>query len=603
MQFRSTKSMPDKATNKIGYFLAFSIFFTTILLNTSLTAFEVTVPIDCVAEQDIYNTSTTIYHGSSVEPTIAVNPKNKKYMVAAWQQDRISNGGAFQAGVAYSKDGGKHWHKSHIPFQTCFGGIIQRSGDEWLSYAADGTKVYLCASVLNATQEPNTENQFGVVVTVSDDNGKTWSKPRFLFSSMNYLNEPTKQFANSDKTSITADPNNPNNAIAVWANFNPSSSNHGVAQSSYTNNKGKNWSAVQLLYDPFPDLVQQSLSNGIQNDNQASNNVVVILPKKCRNKPNVNGNWLNFAVRVYATPNATNSQYTNDSFPFHYSLTDIVSIRSKDSGKTWDPHSKIVIPSYVNNLLFTGGYTYDSQGNITGGLGTLVRNDQTLPSYSVNPKNGFLYVAFQTSAFRSDQLQQIGLVFSRDGGHTWSSPMQVNLTPTNALNPQAFAPFVAVTKGGRVGVLYFDFRNDDRSNANMTKMDAWLAIYQEVKNSPGENMNKGLIFIEEIRLSETSYIVQNGPMTTQGVMTEGDYQFLRAQDNNFYAIYMKTTNGPFTSPEVVFTDPMHNATVSVDNNCRTVPFVSIVKNKKQGAQLLLTKQLPTVFTGLCPFAK
>lgn len=553
---------------------------------------EAIISPECLDRQEVYNSVTTIYHGSSVEPTIAVNPRNAKKMVAVWQQDRLSNGGALLAGAAYSWDGGHHWHKSCIPFQVCQGGISQRSGDEWLSYSADGSKVYLCASVLNATKEPNTENQWGVVVTVSEDDGATWSEPRYLFSSMNYISEPSKQFANSDKNSITADPNNPDNAIAVWANFNPSASVHGVAQSSYTNNGGKTWSAVQQVYDPFPDLVQQGLSNGIQNDNQASNNVVVILPKKSK-KPNVNGDWLDFAVRVYAKPGATDSQYTNDAFPFQYTLADIVLMRSKDQGKKWSPHSKIVVPSFVNNYLYTGGYTYDSHNNITGGVGTLMRNDQTVPSYNVNPRNGFLYVVYQTSAFRSDQLQQIGLVTSRDGGHSWSTPVQVNLTPSSAVNPQAFAPFVAITKNGRAGVLYFDFRNDDRSDVNHTKMDAWLAIYQEVKNPNGGSTHIGLDFVEEIRLSEKSYIAQNGPMTGLGVMTEGDYQFLQAVKDKFYAIYVKSLHGPFTPPSVFFFDPIHNATVLLDNNHRTNPFVSIVKNTDKGAHLLLTKKLET----------
>lgn len=534
---------------------------------------------ECLNRQEVYNATTTIYHGSSVEPTIAVNPANPDRMVAVWQQDRISNGAALLTGVAYSWDGGKHWHKSFIPLQVCLGGISQRSGDDWLSYSADGKRVYLCAALLNATQEPDTDKQSGVIVSISEDDGKTWSVPRYLFSSMNYISEPSKQFANPDKTSITADPNDPCNAIAVWANFNPSSSDHGVAQGSYTRNGGKSWSAVQLVYDPFPDLVQQGLSNGIQNDNQASNNVVVILPKSCKRA----GDWLDFTVRGYARPGATDEQYTNDSFPFQYTLTDIVTVRSKDQGKTWDPHSEIVVPSFVNNLLYTGGYTYDVEGNITGGIGTLVRNDQTIPSYNVNPKNGILYVAFQTSQFRPDQLQQIGLVVSRDGGHTWSEPFQINRTPANALNPQAFAPFVAVTKKGRVGVLYFDFRNDDGSDPTQTKTDAWLAIYQEV--------NEGLEFVEEIRLSPESYIIQNGPTTSQGVMTNGDYQFLTARGNRFYALYMKSFHGPFTPPTLFFTDPVHHATVLLDNNRRTAPFVSIVKNTKKGAKLILTRVL------------
>jgi len=550
-----------------------------------------TITHGCLDRQEVYGRTTTIFHGAAVEPSIAVNPKNKNHIVAVWQQDRISNGGALNAGISYSNDGGKTWHKSHVPFQVCLGGISQRSGDDWLSYSADGSRVYLCASVLNATQEPDTVNQWGVVLSISKDNGATWSEPRFLFSSMDFLSDPTQQFANSDKTSITADPNNPKRAIAVWATFNPSASAHGNAQSSYTEDGGKTWSAVQQIYDPFPDLTQQGLSNGIQNDNQASNNVVVILPKKCKEKERLNGDWLDFTVRVYAKPGATDMQYTNDTFPLQYTLTDIAMVRSKNHGKNWEPNATVVVPSFVNNLVYTGGYTYDLSGNITGGIGSLMRNDQTVPSYNVNHKNGFLYVAYQSGEFRSDQLQQIGLVTSRDGGHTWSNAVQVNRTPALSPNPQAVAPFVAVTNKGRVGILYFDFRNDDRSDVNNTKMDAWLVIYQEVKDPQGGSTGIGLDFVEEIRLSEESYIAQNGALTTIGYMTDSDYVFLAAQCDDFYAIYTKSFNGPFNPPIVYFSDPANNATVLLDDNLRTAPYVSIVRNRKNGASLISTTRL------------
>lgn len=543
---------------------------------------------ECLDRQEVYGTTTTIFHGSAVEPTIAVNPKHRKHIVAAWQQDRISNGASLEAGISYSKDGGKSWHLSRIPFQICDGGISQRSGDEWLSYSADGSRLYLCAAVLNATQEPGTNKQSGVVVTVSKDNGVTWSAPHYLFSSMGFISDPTQQFANSDKTSITADPNDSKRAIAVWATFNPSSSFHGDAQGSYTKDGGKTWSAVQQIYDPFPDLTRHGLSNGIQNDNHASNNVVVILPKRCKINRRLSGDWLNFTVRVYARPNATDAQFTNDTFPLKYTLTDIAMVRSKNHGKTWKPNATVVVPAFVNNLVFTGGYTYDGFGNITGGVGSLMRNDQTVPSYNVNPANGFLYVAYQTSAFRSDQLQQIGLVTSRDGGRTWSNGVQVSRTPTQAANPQAFGPFVSVTKAGRVGILYFDFRNDDKSDPSRTKMDAWLAVYQEVKNPHGGSTGVGLDFVKEVRLSQESYIAQNGPQTTQGLMTDGDYPFLTAQGDKFYAIYTKSFNGPFSPATLFFSDPVHNATILLDNNFRTTPFVSIIKNKKRDAHLLAT---------------
>lgn len=557
----------------------------------STQAFGGIISHECLDRQEVYGRNTTIYHRSAVEPTIAVNPKHKKRIVAAWQQDRISNGAALETGISYSCDGGKTWHNSKVPFQVCEGGISQRCGDDWLSYSADGERLYLCAAVLNATQEPGTIKQSGVVVSISKDDGATWSKPRYLFSSMGYISEPTQQFANSDKTSITADPNHSKRAIAVWANFNPSASSHGVAEGSYTTDGGEHWSAVQQVYDPFPDLTQHGLSNGIQNDNSASDNVVVILPEKCREKSRLSGDWLDFTVRVYARPNATDSQYTNDAFPLKYTLTDIALVRSKNHGRTWEPNATVAVPAFVNNKVFTGGYTYDGAGNITGGVGSLMRNDQTVPSYNVNPHNGFLYVAYQSSAFRSDQQQQIGLVTSRDGGHTWSTGAQVNRTPSKAANPQAFGPFVAVTKKGRVGILYFDFRNDDKSDLAHTKMDAWLVIYQEVRDPQGGSTGIGLDFVEEIRLSEESYIAQNGPLTTQGYMTDGDYQFLTVHKNSFYAIYTKSFNGPFKPAKLFFADPVHNAKVFLDRNNRTAPFVSIVKNCEDGAALISTTLL------------
>lgn len=542
----------------------------------------------CLDPEEVYGRTTTIHYGSAVEPTITVNPRNKNNIIAAWQKGRISNGAALESRIAYTHDGGETWHKTKVPFQICKGGITQRSGDDWLFYAADGSRVYLCTAFLNATKVSDTKDQSGVAVSISEDGGASWSNPRILFSSKRYISEPTQRFANSDKTSITADTVDPNRAIAVWSNFDPGNSFHGNTEGSYTLDGGKTWSEVQLIYNPFPDLVKQGLSNDIENDNSTGNNVIVMVPGKCRCR---SGDWLNFAVRAYARPDATNEQYTNDSFPFKYTLNDIVVVRSTDRGMRWQPNSTIVIPSYVNNLTFTGGYTYDDQGNITGGVGTQMRNDQTVPSYNVNPLSGNLYVAYQTSEFRSDQLPQIGLTTSRDGGRTWSPGVKVSLTPENSKNPQAFGPFVAVAERGGVGILYFDFRHDDKTDPNRTPMDAWLAIYQEVFDPNGGSTGIGLEFVKEIRLSKQSYIAQNGPTTTQGVMTDGDYQFIATHGNNFYAIYTKSFDGPFTEPTVFFEDQEHQAVVLLDDNRRTAPYLSIVKNDNDGAELVSTQRL------------
>ena len=195
---------------------------------------------------------------------------------------------------------------------------------------------------------------------------------------------------------------------------------------------------------------------------------------------------------------------------------------------------------------------------------------------SVNPTNSFLYVVWQTGQFRADRLPQIALSTSRNGGKTWSTPVQVSRIPSSAANPQAFTASVAVTREGHVGVLYQDFRFDNKQDVNHTLTDVWIAIYKEVKNPTGGSTGVGLDFEKEKRLSKKSYIVQNGPTTAQGIMTNGDYNFITAQDKYFYNIYIKSFNGPFNPAIPILVDPQNDATVLLDTNMRTAPFISII---------------------------
>src|SRR4029077_16454062 len=97
--------------------------------------------------------TTLIQSGAAVEPTIAVNPKNRNNIVACWQQGRINNGGALEGEIAFTKDGGISWCRTVVPLQNCIGGINQAISDVWLSFAKDGSRVYLCALVFNSTQD------------------------------------------------------------------------------------------------------------------------------------------------------------------------------------------------------------------------------------------------------------------------------------------------------------------------------------------------------------------------------------------------------------------------------------------------------------------
>src|SRR5437762_1827500 len=121
-------------------------------VNVAYPVGEDPVPLtpECLVDQAIPGITTIIYYGADVEPIIAVNPKEPSRIVAAWQNDRINNGGSLEIGIAYSHNGGKTWKHSVVPFQRCLGGPTNRVSDEWLSYSADGRRVFLTAAVFNS---------------------------------------------------------------------------------------------------------------------------------------------------------------------------------------------------------------------------------------------------------------------------------------------------------------------------------------------------------------------------------------------------------------------------------------------------------------------
>ena len=236
----------------------------------------------CLAPQEVFQQDTFIYTGSAVQPTIAVNPQESKHIVAAWQQDRINNGGALECGIAFSHDGGKKWSRTFVPFQSCLGGISQRVSNLWLSYAEDGKRVYLTCLFFNVNNDPDEDdNQSGVAVSISYDDGENWTEPTLLFSSAAFLNETTNTTPFPGQTSITADRNLCLNAYAVWNVFDTLTSTHAATFFSWTSNGGKSWKPVTLLYDP--DLDPNLPSNGNPSDSATVSNAIVVLPKATPN--------------------------------------------------------------------------------------------------------------------------------------------------------------------------------------------------------------------------------------------------------------------------------------------------------------------------------
>ncbi len=526
-------------------------------------------------KQQVVGAETTIYYNATVEPYISVNPKYPNKIISVWHQSRISNGGSLEIGIAYSSDFGKTWTNTSVPLQLEIGGVAERLSDPWIVYNNEGTKVFLNALYFNTTFNTEyPEQQSGLLIVDSEDDGKTWSNLKFLTSSKYYDNEPSGVYFFDDKNMISVDPNNSSNLYCIWDRFDPVASFHSDTWMTKSIDGGKSWFPAYKIYDATFDLVEQGLSNGERENNQTIGNLIYRLPYNKQKNPAMSGDLLAFIPRIYATRIAAPDDYFNDNFPSRFTNNDICVIRSKDNGITWDTKSTIITNSGLSNCrVYTGGYEYDANGNIIGGLGTFLRTgDSNVPIVSINNSNGFIYLVNQTSVLRSDLVPQIGLTYSTDGGYTWSPITRVNQTPQNVSNPAAFTASVAVMDNGCIGILYFDFRNDDGSDPDKTKIDGWLAIYKH-------NCHGNLEFVKEIKVSQDSWIAQYGPKTTGGVMTNGDYQGLVAVDNYFYCLFTKTSVEPVIPPITIYEQQVQeNPTiVNLDVNPRTEPHVTIVK--------------------------
>jgi len=353
--------------------------------------------------------SGTVYLNAEVEPWLAVNPLNARNLIAVWQQDRWSNGGANALLTAVSLDAGLSWTIVSVPFSQCSGGIYERATDPWVSFAPDGSAYQIGYSFnqSNAGQ--------AMLVSRSVDGGFSWSPPVTLL-------HDTAPGIEDDKESITADPFDAHYAYAVWDRLtglsSPNSANYrGPAWSARTTDGGASWEAAKIIFDPGSDA-------------QTIGNHIVVLPDGTL----VNGFEL---VRNASTPLLKD----NGIYP--------AVIRSTDRGATWS-----------NAILIAQAQPMGVSDVKTG---VPVRTASVLPAFAVDPGSGMLYAVWEDAQFSNLAREGIAFASSSDGGLTWSTPLQVN----QAANVQAFNPAIAVRADGTIAVTYFDFRTDSDDSATL----------------------------------------------------------------------------------------------------------------------------------------
>jgi hypothetical protein len=104
-------------------------------------------------------------HASENEPTVAVNPRDPSRLVAAHHFYGDQN---IVCAAHYSRDGGKTWNLKPIVMPQLT--HDSSCSDSVLSYAPDGSRVYFAYMDIKLSG-------FDVVVSYSDDDGKSWTGP------------------------------------------------------------------------------------------------------------------------------------------------------------------------------------------------------------------------------------------------------------------------------------------------------------------------------------------------------------------------------------------------------------------------------------------
>src|SRR5262245_15832101 len=345
----------------------------------------------------------TLYLNAEEEPWLDANPTNPNNLIAVWQQDRWSDGGAHGLVTAVTHNGGLTWHETFAHFSTCAGGNAanggnyDRASDPWVSFGPDG-KAYEVALSFDAADSTN-----GVLASYSTDGGDTWSEPWTIIRD---AGDRTTSYAFDDKEAVTADPSAAGYAYAVWDRFvTPSGTSRssvlGAIHShtfrepvwfSRTTDGGKTWEPARNIYD-------RSEHNGT-----IGNQILVAK----------NGDLLDFFDEFFTHKNSDGQRGESMSV-----------IRSTDKGVTWPMQSTVIAPSRE-----IGAFDPDT--------GRPIRAEGGLPEAAVDPASGALYAVWQDASFSG--VDEIAFSMSTDNGLTWSVPIKINQTPRSATpgDEQAF---------------------------------------------------------------------------------------------------------------------------------------------------------------------
>jgi len=332
-----------------------------------------------------------------------------------------------------------------------------------------------------------------MLVYRSYDGGLTWGPPTAVIAD-NVSN------VTDDKESVTADPTNPQFAYYTWDRlyFDPVTFNFidGPAYFSRTTDGGQTWESPRVLYGDIPNT-------------QTIGNQIVVTP---------DGTLLD--IFTFFNPSGTKLEV----------------VRSTDHGATWT--SPITVATESPAGVFNP---------------TTVRTGTYSPAIAVDHRDGTLYVTWEDGRFSGFGFDSVALSISKDAGLTWSTPIQVNKTPTNLprARQEAFTPSAAVAANGNVAITYFDFRNPNNQPGGLPT-DYWIVF-----GHGNQDLTNPANWVNEQRLTTASFNMELAPVSLGRGYFVGDYMALTAggeNANSFSALFAQTVSAADPS-SIFFRDP------------------------------------------------
>ncbi len=353
---------------------------------------------------------TPVLAGNLAETTIAVDSTGKHVVVGYNDPRGFNTNPVSLSGYAYSDDGGKTFTEGGTlpsPGTDVFPdgtALPQIYGDPDVKYLGGSTFIYSSIEFkkFNPHGAPATAVQT-MCVHRSTDYGHTWTGPYEVKAATNPHGQ-TDTYGNpldaADKEFIDVDPKT-GRVVITWTNFTPFAPGGAEIRSAYSDNGGFTWSAGTVI-------------GNLDIDGTGS-------------MPAFSGDGKAYAVWT---------QYTGSLYPYGQNIG---YARSTDNGKTWSTETSLT----------TDFVTMDQ----------VLGNDRVhcFPAIAVNRSPGVhkgnVYLVYANN--NNQDGADIAYQRSTDGGLTFSKPVLLDARPGH--DRAQWFPTVAVDKTtGRVSVFYFD---------------------------------------------------------------------------------------------------------------------------------------------------